>query len=129
MPYVTEENLTDVALERWKNIPDPRLRQIMQSLIKHLHGFVRDFEPTQTEWATAIDWLTRTGQLCSQKRQELNCGLTSAMPARCLWPSRPGEFHPEPLTDPDLTLSRHPARATARRLPPSIEYRVPPVAG
>src|ERR1700730_5201790 len=44
-------------------------------------------------------------------------------------PSRPGEFHPEPLTDPDLTLSRHPARATARRLPPSIEYRVPPVAG
>jgi hypothetical protein len=32
-------------------------------------------------------------------------------------------------TDPDLTLSRHPARATARRLPPSIDYRVPPVAG
>src|SRR5713101_4398360 len=44
-------------------------------------------------------------------------------------PSRPGEFHPEPLTDPDLTLSRHPARATTRRLPPSIEHRVPPVAG
>ena len=43
-------------------------------------------------------------------------------------PSRPGEFHPEPLTDPDLTLSRHPARATARRLPPSIEYRIPPVS-
>jgi hypothetical protein len=36
-------------------------------------------------------------------------------------PSRPGELHPEPLTEPDLTLSRHPARATARRLPPSIE--------
>jgi hypothetical protein len=36
-------------------------------------------------------------------------------------PSRPGEFHPEPLTDPDVTLSRHPARAIARRLPPSAE--------
>ena len=36
-------------------------------------------------------------------------------------PSRPGEFHPEPLTDPDMTLSCHPARATARRLPPSVE--------
>jgi len=36
-------------------------------------------------------------------------------------PSRPGEFHPEPLTDPDLTLSRHPARATERRLPPPVE--------
>src|SRR3984893_5471807 len=44
-------------------------------------------------------------------------------------PSRPGEFHPEPLTEPDLTLSRHPARATERRLPPSIEHRGPPVAG
>src|SRR5436190_13569220 len=70
MPYVTEENLTDVALARWKDIPDPRLRQVMQSLIKHLHGFVRDIEPTQAEWAVAIDWLTRTGKLCSQKRQE-----------------------------------------------------------
>ena len=51
MPYVTEDNLTDVALERWKDIPDPRLRQIMQSLIKHLHGFVREIEPTQQEWS------------------------------------------------------------------------------
>ena len=63
MPYVTEDNLTDVAMERWKDIPDPRLRQVMQSLIKHLHGFVRDIEPTQAEWAAAIDWLTSTGKL------------------------------------------------------------------
>ena len=41
-------------------------------------------------------------------------------------PSRPGEFHPEPLTDPDLILSHHPARAIARRLPPSTERRAPP---
>ena len=70
MAYVTEDNLTDVVLERWKDIPDPRLRQVMQSLIKHVHGFVREIEPTQAEWAIAIDWLTRTGQMCSQKRQE-----------------------------------------------------------
>jgi hydroxyquinol 1,2-dioxygenase len=70
MPYVTEDNLTDVVLQRWKDIPDPRLRQVMQSLIKHLHGFVREIEPTQAEWAAAIDWLTRTGKLCSEKRQE-----------------------------------------------------------
>src|SRR5215468_2500481 len=44
-------------------------------------------------------------------------------------PSRPGEFHPESLTDPDVILSHHPARATKRRLPPSVDYRVPPVAG
>jgi len=36
-------------------------------------------------------------------------------------PSRPGEFHPESLTDPDVILAHHPARAAARRLPPSAE--------
>jgi hydroxyquinol 1,2-dioxygenase len=70
MPYVTEQNLTDVVLDRWKNIPDPRLRQVMGSLIKHLHGFVRDIEPTQPEWAAAIDFLTRIGKMCDDKRQE-----------------------------------------------------------
>src|SRR6266446_10759423 len=41
--------------------------------------------------------------------------------ARPSLPSRPGEFHPESLTDPDVILSHHPARAIARRLPPSAE--------
>jgi hypothetical protein len=36
-------------------------------------------------------------------------------------PSRPGEFHPEPLTDPDVSLSTYPARATRGKLPPSVE--------
>ena len=36
-------------------------------------------------------------------------------------PSRPGEFHPKPLTDPDVNLSIHPARVTAPRLPPSAD--------
>jgi hydroxyquinol 1,2-dioxygenase len=70
MAYATEENLTDLALERWSNIPDPRLREIMQAFVKHLHGFVREVEPTPQEWFTAIDWLTRTGKLCTEKRQE-----------------------------------------------------------
>ena len=38
-------------------------------------------------------------------------------------PSRPGEFHPEPLTEPDVSLSTYPARATHRRLPPSAETK------
>jgi Catechol dioxygenase N terminus len=41
MTFVTEQNLTDLAIERWSNIPDPRLRQVMTSLVKHLHAFVR----------------------------------------------------------------------------------------
>jgi hypothetical protein len=48
--------------------------------------------------------------------------LTGSRPAfSATLPSRPGEFHPEPLTDPDVILSHHPARATERRLPPSVE--------
>ena len=70
MPYVTETTLTDIALQRWSDIPDPRLKEVMTSLVKHLHAFVRDIEPTQAEWATAIDFLTRTGKLCDDKRQE-----------------------------------------------------------
>src|SRR6266496_5223542 len=44
-------------------------------------------------------------------------------------PSRPGEFHPEPLTEPDLNLSAYPARATHGRLPssPNIEFLRLPV--
>ena len=57
MPYATENDLTDLVLERWNGIPDPRLRQIMESLIKHLHGFVHDIEPTQAEWATGLSFL------------------------------------------------------------------------
>ena len=70
MRFVTEANLTDIARERWNNIPDPRLRAIMTSLVKHIHAFVRDIEPTEAEWASAIDWLTRTGKISSDKRQE-----------------------------------------------------------
>jgi hydroxyquinol 1,2-dioxygenase len=70
MTYVTEQNLTELAIERWSNIPDPRLRQVMTALVEHVHAFVRDVEPTPEEWFTAIDFLTRTGQMCDDKRQE-----------------------------------------------------------
>jgi hydroxyquinol 1,2-dioxygenase len=71
MPYVTEQTLTDIALKRWSDIPDPRLREVMTALVKHVHAFVREIEPTQAEWATAIDFITRTGQMSDEKRQEV----------------------------------------------------------
>jgi hydroxyquinol 1,2-dioxygenase len=70
MPYVTEQNLTDIVRERWSEMHDRRLRQIMTAAVKHLHAFVREVEPTEAEWLTAIDWLTRTGKMCTDKRQE-----------------------------------------------------------
>ena len=47
MPFVTEQNLTDVVFERWMAIPDPRLRRVMQSFIKHVHAFVHDIGPPE----------------------------------------------------------------------------------
>jgi len=70
MAFATEENLTDLAVERWRQCRSPRLAGIMTSLIRHLHGFVREVEPSEAEWLAAIEWLTRTGKLCDDKRQE-----------------------------------------------------------
>lgn len=70
MAYATEDNLTELVLERWKAIPDPRLREIVTSLVQHLHSFVRDIQPTQEEFLVAVRFLAQTGQMCSSKRQE-----------------------------------------------------------
>jgi maleylacetate reductase len=48
----------------------PRFKQIAQSLVRHLHAFVAEVEPTEQEWAAAIDFLTRTGQISDDRRQE-----------------------------------------------------------
>lgn len=65
-----EKNITDAVIDRFKNAPDPRLKTIMIRLVHHLHNFVRDVELTIDEWYFAIDYLTRTGQICSNTRQE-----------------------------------------------------------
>ncbi|HTV88484.1 MAG TPA: dioxygenase, partial [Stellaceae bacterium] len=55
---------------RFAETPDPRLRQIMLSLIGHLHAFVKDVQLTEAEWFQAIEILTEAGKMCSDKRQE-----------------------------------------------------------
>ncbi len=49
---------------------NPRYAEVMRSLVGHLHAFISDVSLTEEEWATAIDFLTRTGQKCDAKRQE-----------------------------------------------------------
>src|SRR5262245_57992275 len=75
-------------------------------------------------WHRADDLGTATGPTAIQWYSASGTADTPRASAACPHlPSRPGEFHPEPLTGPDLSLSTHPARATARRLPPSVERR------
>ncbi len=70
MRNLTEDNLTDAVLARLDGCDDPRLKQVMSAMIRHLHAFVRDVEPTPAEWFAAIQFLTRTGQICDGERQE-----------------------------------------------------------
>jgi hydroxyquinol 1,2-dioxygenase len=66
----TEHSLTDAVLARLEACPDPRTREVLSSLVRHLHAFVRDIRPTQAEWEQAIHFLTATGQKCDKDRQE-----------------------------------------------------------
>ncbi|PRY48732.1 catechol 1,2-dioxygenase [Geodermatophilus tzadiensis] len=66
----SEERSAEVVAASFANTPDPRLRQVLTSLVGHLHAFVKDVELTEAEWAVAIDFLTRTGHTSDAVRQE-----------------------------------------------------------
>ena len=70
MRNLTEANLTDAVLAKLEGSSDPRFKQIMISLIRHLHAFVREVALTEQEWFTGIQFLTATGQKCDDRRQE-----------------------------------------------------------
>ncbi len=52
------------------NAEDARLKEILTSLVRHVHAFIREVNLTEAEWLTGIQFLTATGQLCDDKRQE-----------------------------------------------------------
>ena len=66
----TEGDITEEVLERFAQTPDPRLRQIMVSLIGHLHAFVKEVDLTEAEWFRAIETLTKAGHMSDDRRQE-----------------------------------------------------------
>jgi hydroxyquinol 1,2-dioxygenase len=65
-----EQSITQAVLARMDQCDDPRFRQVMTSLVTHLHDFVRDVRLTEAEWITAVRFLTDTGKICTDKRQE-----------------------------------------------------------
>lgn len=67
---VTEETVTAAVVDSVAATPDPRLRELLAAVVSHLHAAVREVEPTIAEWEAAIDFLTRTGQACTDTRQE-----------------------------------------------------------
>lgn len=66
----TPERITADVLASFDGCSDDRLREIMQALVRHLHGFVSEVKLTAAEWTGAIDVLTRTGHITDEHRQE-----------------------------------------------------------
>lgn len=63
-------DVTIRAINSFEQIGDARSKMLIQKLVKSIHDYVNEVELTQSEWEMAIDFLTRTGQLCHEQRQE-----------------------------------------------------------
>ena len=140
----TENDITAEVLARFSGTTDPRLRQIMLSLINHLHAFVKEVQLSEAEWFQAIEILTEAGKLCSDKRQEFilfSDTLGVSMVVDLLDHRKPdgatestvfGPFHR--LGAPELPAGGNIAHRDAARTPTLVSGRVldmdgKPIAG
>lgn len=104
MRNLNEDTITQAVIERFSRTPDPRLKEIMTSLVQHLHAFAREVRLTEEEWFKGIQYLTDTGQMCSDTRQEfillsdtlglsmLTVAMNNDKPAGCTEPTVFGPF-------------------------------------
>jgi protocatechuate 3,4-dioxygenase beta subunit len=70
MYKTTEDDLTGQVVSRLETTPDPRLREVMSALVRHLHAFAKEVRLTDQEWLTAIRFLTAAGHITDDVRQE-----------------------------------------------------------
>lgn len=107
MRNLDEHTITEAVLERFSHTPDPRLKQVIFSLVQHLHDFAREVRLTEDEWFEGIKFLTRAGHMTDDKRQEfillsdtlglsmLTVAMNNAKPAGCTEATVVGPFHVE----------------------------------
>lgn len=105
MRNIDEHTITEAVLARLDTCGNPRLKQVLSALVRHLHDFAREVELTEAEWMEGIRFLTATGQMCDDKRQEfillsdtlglsmLNVALNNARPAGATEATVFGPFH------------------------------------
>jgi protocatechuate 3,4-dioxygenase beta subunit len=70
MQNLDQFSITESALERLAQCPDPRLKEVMTALIRHVHEFAREVKLTPAEWTRGIEFLTDVGHITDDKRQE-----------------------------------------------------------
>ena len=70
MRNLTQDNITQAVIARMADTPDARLKEIMTSLVQHLHAFAREVKLTEAEWFQGIQFLTQVGHITDDQRQE-----------------------------------------------------------
>jgi hydroxyquinol 1,2-dioxygenase len=107
MRNLNQDTITQAVIARFADTPDPRLKEIMTSLVQHLHAFAREVKLTEAEWFQGIQFLTRVGEMTDEKRQEfillsdtlglsmLTVAMNNDKPAGCTEATVFGPFHVE----------------------------------
>ncbi len=107
MRNLTQDNITQAVIARMEDTPDARLKEILTSLVQHLHAFAREVKLTEDEWFRGIGFLTRVGHITDDKRQEfillsdvlglsmLTVAMNNDKPAGCTEATVFGPFHVE----------------------------------
>lgn len=70
MSEYNQDKLMQDVVEAFAKTPDPRLRQLMTALVKHVHEFAREVDLTPDEWMAGLKFLTATGQISTEMRPE-----------------------------------------------------------
>jgi len=114
MRNLTQDNITQAVIARMAETPDPRLKEILTSLVQHLHAFAREVKLTEAEWFQGIDFLTRVGHITDDQRQEfillsdtlglsmLTVAMNNDKPAGCTESTVFGPFYVEGAPAYDL---------------------------
>ena len=114
MKNLNQDNITQAVIARLASTPDPRLKQVLTSLVQHLHAFAREVKLTEAEWAYGIDFLTRVGHTCTDTRQEyillsdtlglsmLTVALNNDKPKGCTESTVFGPFHVDNAPEVEL---------------------------
>jgi hydroxyquinol 1,2-dioxygenase len=105
MRNIDEHTITPAFVQRIEGCDNPRLKEVLTSLVTHLHDFAREVKLTEAEWMAGIQFLTRTGLMCTGERQEfillsdtlglsmLTIALNHAKPPGCTEATVVGPFH------------------------------------
>ncbi|MBF8184422.1 hydroxyquinol 1,2-dioxygenase [Nonomuraea sp. K274] len=65
-----EEELVERVVRSFDACQDPRLKELMTGLVKHVHAYIREVRLTEEEWSEAIGFLTAAGHITDDRRQE-----------------------------------------------------------